>query len=120
MQSKRRDEREEFWREKVARHRASGLSVREFCQRESLREQAFYVWRRRLEDGDDQGNAKPSGAKGKAPQPAFVPMMMGQPGNEAGILIELRDGRVLRVSDSVPVERLVALVRTLEATEVVR
>jgi len=120
MQTKRRDEREAFWREKVARHRASGLPVQEFCERESLREQAFYVWRRRLEDGAGQVEVKPAGAKGKAPQPAFVPMMMGRPANDAGISIDLRDGRVLRIGDLVPVERLAALVRTLEAGEVGR
>lgn len=41
----RNGEREAFWRDVVARHDASGLSVRAFCQGENLPESAFYCLR---------------------------------------------------------------------------
>ena len=40
--------KEVFWREALQRFAASGLSIREFCQREQLTESAFYAWRRTL------------------------------------------------------------------------
>jgi hypothetical protein len=47
--SPRRDaDKERFWRGCVTRWRNSGLSVREFCRRESLSEPSFYSWRREL------------------------------------------------------------------------
>lgn len=39
----------ERWRERVARWRASGLSVAEFCLREGLSSPSFYIWRKRLQ-----------------------------------------------------------------------
>ena len=39
------------WEDRVARQRASGLSVAEFCRREGVHPVSFYGWRRRLEGG---------------------------------------------------------------------
>ena len=36
------------WRERMAGWQASGLSVREFCQRRALTEPTFHYWRREL------------------------------------------------------------------------
>jgi hypothetical protein len=46
--SQRDAAKEGRWRDFVKRHAASGLSVREFCRRESLTESAFYAWRRTI------------------------------------------------------------------------
>ena len=51
-------EKEKFWREKMAGYENSGLSVREFCARDELREVQFYYWRRALKAG---GKKKESG-----------------------------------------------------------
>ncbi len=40
--------RERFWRELLARHAGSGLSVRQFCGAEGVSEQSFYQWRKRF------------------------------------------------------------------------
>jgi transposase len=49
MVGKQRDpERERYWRATMARWRASGLSIRAFCRRQSLTESAFHFWRREL------------------------------------------------------------------------
>ena len=46
---KKTDNREEYWRERVAAHERSGLSVKQFCeQQQQITEQTFYVWRERL------------------------------------------------------------------------
>ena len=87
----------------------SGLSVREFCRRERLHESAFYFWRRTIQD------AAPSDARRKPP--AFVPLVLGDVHTAAGITLELRGGRSLRLSESFPVDRLASLVLALEAEE---
>jgi transposase-like protein len=44
----RRVETREFWEEAIRLWAESGLSVREFCNREGLTEHTFYSWRREL------------------------------------------------------------------------
>ena len=39
---------EQFWRERVQRWAASGLGAREFAQREGLRPERLFFWKRRL------------------------------------------------------------------------
>ena len=36
------------WRQRIERHRASGLSIAEFCRRENVPRQGFHVWKRKL------------------------------------------------------------------------
>ena len=36
------------WRQRMERQRASGLSIAEFCRRESIPRQGFHVWKRKL------------------------------------------------------------------------
>jgi hypothetical protein len=43
-----RPQGEQAWREVLARLEASGLSVREFCLREGLKDWSVYDWKRRL------------------------------------------------------------------------
>ena len=46
--SRRSAEKEAFWRLVVDGQKASGLSVRAFCKRESVSEPSFYAWRKEL------------------------------------------------------------------------
>ncbi len=101
--------REAFWRQTLANFGKSGLSVREFCRREKLHESAFYAWRRTIKErGPKQRGRKP---------PAFVPLLLGNVTPPAGITLELRGGRALRLNESFPVDRLAGLVLALEAEE---
>jgi hypothetical protein len=111
--------REAFWRRTLTAFGNSGLSVRAFCRREKLAETAFYFWRRTIQQ---------RGITPKRPQqrrrkqldrkpPAFVPLVLGNVPPMAGITLELRGGRSLRLSESFPVDRLAGLVLALEAAE---
>lgn len=40
----------EYWREQVAQRERSGLSVKQFCETHRIKEQSFYVWRKRLRE----------------------------------------------------------------------
>lgn len=103
--------KEAFWRDAVRRQADSGLPVREFCRRHRLNEPSFYGWRRTLQERDARQPAAP---------PAFLPVVVRdeQPiVHDAGIVIELRGGRLLRLPGSTPAGRVAELVRALEATE---
>ena len=57
MARKRSAEKVEFWRSMIRRQRRQGLSIREFCRRNSISENSFYTWRRELERRDaERGN----------------------------------------------------------------
>lgn len=57
------------WEERVARHRASGLSVAEFCRREGVHPVTFYGWRRRLA-GESKRGGRASTSR------AFLPIQL--------------------------------------------
>jgi hypothetical protein len=56
------------WRERLARWRASGLSVAEFSRREGVHPVSFYGWRRRLEGKSQRGR------RGTRTSQAFLPV----------------------------------------------
>ena len=58
--SRRSLEKESFWRLATDEHRRSGLSVRDFCEREGLSAASFYAWRHKLGDRD-AGTRLPAG-----------------------------------------------------------
>jgi hypothetical protein len=61
---------EHTWRLRLRRQAVSGLSIREFCQRERISTASFYAWRRRL--------AAPTVAAPSDP-PLFVPIRLEPP-----------------------------------------
>lgn len=50
--------KEAFWRQRISLQQRSGLCIRAFCKRESLRESAFYFWRREVARRDGQARGK--------------------------------------------------------------
>ena len=55
---KRRDPaREKFWRRTIRDQQRSGLSVRDFCDREGLKDWTFRWWRQELARRDRQPSA---------------------------------------------------------------
>lgn len=66
---------ERQWRDRMSRWRASGLSVREFCQQRGLTEPTFHYWRRELRTRDAAASTTAmSSSSGKKSRPAFVPL----------------------------------------------
>lgn len=78
---------------------ASGLSPGEFAVREGLDVQRLYFWRRRL------------GARRTVSAPAFVEVRARA---SETVDVVLRNGRVLRVPESVDASSLLRLVEALE------
>jgi transposase-like protein len=98
--------REAKWRQILARHGRSGLSVRVFCRGEELPESAFYAWRRAIQQRDAQREAAP----------AFVPLMVqtDAAAGDGAAIVELRGGRMLRLPLSMPAVQLAALIHAIE------
>ena len=66
---------ERQWRERMSHWQASGLSVREFCQRRGLTEPTFHYWRRELRMRDAAAStAAMSSSSGNKSRPVFVPL----------------------------------------------
>ena len=75
----------ERWRERLARWRDSGLSIREFCWREEVSQPSFYQWRKRL-----QRNL-PS-PRSRSAKPVFLPVQVVNSAGEATHLASLAGG----------------------------
>ena len=101
--------KEATWRNRLARHAASGKSIAAFCRDEAISQANFHVWRAKLTNGEDEHAAPPTpqstfidlgvvnGAiAGAAPEhsPAQAPLAM--PGID--IRIDLGGGVVLTIA----------------------
>lgn len=96
MGRKRSSNAESIWRERLARHKRSGLTAAEFCRREGVCGASFYQWRKRLGQPGRRPEAKrqPIGASDKKNASQFVPVHV------AGLRaaeIELPGGATVRV-----------------------
>jgi len=91
-------ELESTWRQTLTRHRQSGLTVREFCRVEEIKESAFHYWKRELKRraGDCQSSARRRKTSRQS-SPALVPVTITS-GSPAPIEIALPGGTTLRVS----------------------
>ena len=108
MAQRRSGQREAFWREQIQRYESSGLSVRRFCQEGRLSEASFYAWRRTLRLRAREAQAA-----------AFVPVVVAPPPPiSSNFTVELRGGRKLHLPETMSMDRVVALLRGLEAGEV--
>ena len=100
-----RDERKERqWRRWINQWRASGLSVRDFCDRRGLATASFYYWRRVLE-------------RRAAKQAAVVPvdiMVDAMPAPASALEVVLANGPVVRVAPGFDAATLRQLLSVLQ------
>ncbi len=118
----RNEQKERFWREVLRRHRGSGLSVREFCRGEDLKESAFYFWKRAIAERDREkkrGQPRKTGvrtSKGQQPQTrataaTFMPLSVV---GETRLEIVAPNGWQVRVPDGADPQTLSAVVAALQ------
>ena len=71
---KRRDPaRETFWRRTIRDQQRSGLSVRDFCHRQGLKDWTFRWWRQELARRDEVPSMAIAGERAEA-APVFLPV----------------------------------------------
>ncbi len=117
-------EKERFWRDVLRRHGKSGLSVREFCRTEGLKESAFYFWKRTIaeRDREKKSGGTPAQAKArrkkkqsrKAPAATTATFMpLAVVGETPRLEIVAPDGWQVRVPDGVNAQTLCDVVAAL-------
>jgi hypothetical protein len=122
---KRRDpSRERFWRRTVRQQVQSGLSVRDFCRREGLKDWTFRWWRQELARRDGPSASAPQvepGSKPTGAASAFLPVQVIDlesvaPRSPAPIEIVLPSGPTVRVPVGFDPRTLGAILSVLEGT----
>lgn len=98
--------REHLWRKRLARWEASGLKVREFCEREGLTTTAFAHWRKTLRARDARSAA--------ADITTFVPVHITPTIAAVPLEVTLPGCRVVRVPPGFDPAHLRAVVAALE------
>jgi len=108
-------ERREFWRRLLREHRASGLSIRSFCEASGVSEPSFHYWRRQLRrTGNDSVPDPQTSRRSSRHFVPFVPVKI-QP-TLAPAMVELvhRSGHVLRIPAAFDVEALAGILAVLD------
>jgi hypothetical protein len=85
------------WVRRLARFRATGLSVAGFCRREGVSVAAFYQWRKKLGRPHEPGLAVVHGTR-RAGAVSFVPVSVGAASGAGLVEIVLPGGAMVRVS----------------------
>lgn len=102
------ESKKKFWQEAVARQAASRLPVSEWCRQESIKEPAFYWWRRRLA-------SMPAGVTSVEPESVATDFLPVRLTPSAMIEIVLTDGVRLQVTPGVTTDQLREVLRALRA-----
>jgi transposase-like protein len=97
-------ERSEYWREQIAQHERSELSVPQFCKDRGIVEQSFYVWRKRLREQEPVRFAVVETAPAER-----------EPKREAGLELVLARGERLHIGADVDLMLLRRVLEVLRA-----
>jgi hypothetical protein len=116
---RRRDvEKERHWRRVIREAAGSGMSIREFCRRQRVKESQFYWWQRRLKQRPEAARAtgtraRPVGGAGWKASFALVSEQPGEP-STIGIELVLANGRRLRIGHGVDERTLRTVLAVVE------
>jgi hypothetical protein len=88
LSTKRRSEREQFWRRVIRQQERSGDSIKAFCQSQGVSQPSYFAWRKRL------ALSKRTNARAD-----FIAVQVApdKPVQSSGIEIVLDRGRCVRV-----------------------
>ena len=100
----RNERKEQQWQRWIAQWRASGMSVRAFCDRHGLTTPSFYAWRRVLQQR----------ATEKAAFVAVQVVADAPPAQGSALEVVLADGRAVRVAPGFDAATLRQLLTVLE------
>jgi transposase-like protein len=111
MAKQQRGNRAAFWREQVAEHERSGVTVREYCRRAGLNEHSFYNWRAQLERASAQRRTQPASV-----QFAVIEASKSVLTGPARIEITLPSGEQIRIAEGADAATLRLVLTALRAT----
>ena len=93
------------WRERIAEHERSGMSVRKFCKERGIADHLFFYWRKRLRN--QQRPVRFALVEKEAAQQA--------PATEAALELVLGTGERLRIGTGVDASTLRTVLEALRA-----
>lgn len=106
------ESKSDVWRQRIEAQRASGQSVRAWCQASGMREQSFYWWRRRL---------SPPLARTESAGTSFARVMLDRSSDEPPVArvaepmrLRWRGERELILPASMPLAHVAELLTELE------
>jgi hypothetical protein len=118
--SRRDPAREKAWRKRFAQWKESGLSIRDFCRRNELKENTFHYWRSELKRRD-QNRASKGGRKAEASPVSFATFQMATPLPYSGerlyadeFEISFSNGKRVRFRAGIPMEALREILQIIE------
>jgi transposase-like protein len=107
IEQKSDTDQQQFWKMVIETWQSSGLSVRQFCKKESLSEPSFYSWRKKLTDD------KPEQDNQHKPEPStFIEVAMPK-NNSAAIELVLTSGNTLKLPNGVDAKTLTTIISVI-------
>ena len=113
MARKKNTEKELHWRKMVDRQADSGLSIRQFCEKEGISQPSFYAWRKRLVESQTNARRARKPGRGKLGNGReFIPLRLRDSASALEVIHPL--GYQVRVTGEV---NLTALQQVLEVLD---
>ena len=115
MARKKNTEKELHWRQMVDRQAGSGLSIRQFCEKEGISQPSFYAWRKRLLRGkpDARRARKPGRRRDKLGNGReFIPLRLRDSASALEVIHPL--GYQVRVTGDVNLTTLRQVLQVLD------
>lgn len=115
--------KESHWRSVITKQEQSGLSVRNFCQREKVRESQFHWWKRELRLRDRESQAAPKKQPCDAQINPFVPVQLvpdrqhAEESEAAPIEIFLPSGAKIVLKAGAPLSLVAQLLAEIERSK---
>jgi hypothetical protein len=106
--------RADIWRDRIDAQRASGQSVRAWCQANDSREHSFYWWRARLGLSPEKRKASPRPRRRPVKPIAFARVVVNASSTTEPLRLRLAGQRELIFPASMPVEQVAGLVHAIE------
>jgi transposase len=104
--------KEQHWQENLRKQEHSGLSIRDYCHREGIKESAFYRWRQKLRPCQGELSvSRPSPEKAR-----FLPVRITSEKNswDGGVELQFGKGRRIKVRPGFDRQTLIELLAVLE------
>src|SRR5271154_2217049 len=102
------------WRRRIDDQRASGQSVRAWCEANDAQEGSFYWWRSRL--GLSPKKRRPSKPAKAKPTPLAFAQVVVHPSTTEPLRLRFAGGHELILPASMPIEQVAKLVHAIAST----
>ena len=115
MVRKQGTEKRRHWQRLLNQHAKSGLTIQEFCSRESISQPSFYAWRKKLREQESVGTAGPKSRRrvdSSGSDREFIPLQLGN--STSALEVIHPHGYQIRISGAVDIQVLQQVLQVLD------